>query len=431
MELSLSRGVVVAAYEELIAEGYCVARTGAGTFVSGGVTAHDRPMAQEPVRLSAWASRLPASAAALSAVTQGQPRYDFGSGVAPDGFPGAAFQRAFRRAVDNLAGQRGAGDPAGSLRLRTALASRLARARGLRADPSRFVIVSGSQQGLDLASRLLLEPGDTVAVEEPGYPRARHVFDVLGCRLAPIPVDQHGVDSDALDAHDASMVYVTPSHQYPTGAVLSLERRLALLKYAGAHDAWILEDDYDSEFRYVGPPLPCLQGLDRDGRCVYLGSLSKLLHPALRIGYLVLPPALASIAVAAKGALDQATSPLIQDTLADMFESGESDRWLRHSSRLYRAKRARLIANIPILTAVGATVWPVTGGLHAFVQIPAVDSIRLFAALAERSITVVDGSEAWLSPSGGASLILWFSRIPLELIGGGLRALACAIRAAQ
>ncbi len=460
-QYGLSRGTVVAAYEELIGEGYCVARVGAGTFVKelrktecglrGGMglgpTSAGSPSArQTSARPSGAAIRIPHSALESSLLSRwgsrltrnipqaagaADVRFDFRSGVAPDALPAARLARALRDAALCLDVHHGPGEPAGSPRLRRALTGYLARARGLRADPSQIIVVNGSQQGIDLAARLLLDPGDRVCLEEPGYPRARAIFQALGGDLVPVPVDGSGLITQRMPDGGGRLVYVTPSHQYPTGAVLSAERRLALLRWAEAQGAWVLEDDYDSEFRYGGPPLPCLQGLDRAGRCLYLGSLSKLLHPALRIGYLVVPPALAPAAVAAKSMLDQATTPVIQEALAALFESGEIERHLRRATRAYRARRARLLAACAAHLPPDVRVWPVTGGLHAFVTVPGMEPARLLEEARRGGVGFGDAGECFLEAPPGAALTLWFSRIAPDRIEPGIRALAAAIRAAR
>ncbi|MGD9894359.1 MAG: PLP-dependent aminotransferase family protein [Dehalococcoidia bacterium] len=428
-QLRIARGTVVAAYEELVSEGYCEARVGAGTFVA--ITPPPRQMARpvRPVRLSAWAQRLPVQ----EPVDDQEPliRFDFRSGLSEEGFPDTALARALRRAAEQITSGVGAGDPAGSLRLRRALVHHLGRTRGLRADPEQVIVVSGSQQGIDLASRLLMDPGDRACIEEPGYPRARAVFTALGARLSAVPVDRDGLIVDALPSEDIRMLYVTPSHQYPTGAVLTPERRLALLDWAERNDVWLLEDDYDSEFRYAGPPLPCLQGLDRAGRCLYVGSVSKLLHPALRTGCIIVPPALVPAAVEAKRTLDQATTPLMQEALADMFESGEIERHLRRALRFYRRRRAHLLAALAGGLGPGVRIWPVTGGLHLYVEAPDLPGRVVFAEARRRGVAVTDASDCLLSDSSGTRLILWFSRIPLDRLAAGIEALRDALDAAR
>jgi GntR family transcriptional regulator/MocR family aminotransferase len=253
----------------------------------------------------------------------------------------------------------------------------------------------------------------------------------LGARVCPVGVDAAGLRTDELPGAGIRLAYVTPSHQFPTGAVLAPERRLELLRWADSADAWVLEDDYDSEFRYGGPPLPCLQGLDRAGRCLYVGSLSKLLHPALRAGYLIVPPALVDAVTAAKNVLDQATTPLVQEALAELFESGEIERHLRRANRAYRARRARLLAALADTPLPGATVWPVTGGLHCFVELPDISPEALRRAADRHGIAFVDGGDCFGSPLAGSAMLLWFSRIAPEGIAPGIAALAGALAAAR
>ncbi|HZQ38332.1 MAG TPA: PLP-dependent aminotransferase family protein [Dehalococcoidia bacterium] len=439
-QLGVSRGTVVAAYEELVSEGYCAARVGAGTFVTVSPPPRRLPVPGGAPALSGWGRRLSLPMADLareprtgaSANDRTAPvRFDFRPGFAAETFPAEALGRALRRAATYLGTEYSSGHPAGSPRLRAALAAHLAHARAVRATPEQVIVVSGSQQGIDLASRLLLDAGDRVCLEEPGYPRARAVFAALGAETAPVPVDDDGLDCAALPHGGARMVYVTPSHQYPTGAVLAPERRLALLDWVQQRDGWLLEDDYDSEFRYSGPPLPALQGLDRAGRCLYLGSLSKLLHPAVRVGYLVVPPALVPAAVAAKGTLDQATSPAMQEALADLFEAGELERHLRRALRGYRARRSRLIAACATHLPAGVRLWPVTGGLHAYIEAPDADPARFQSEAGARGVAINDGSSCYQSPPPGTRLILWFGRIPPERLDPGVAALAEALRAAS
>lgn len=427
-QLGVSRGTVVTAYEELVSEGYCAARVGAGTFITIAASKRRPEPPPQPPHLSAWGRRLEHVDAAASS----QPaRFDFRPGLAGETYPAEQLGRALRRAAVALGSEYNAGQPAGSRRLRVALAAYLARARAVRGTAEQVIAVSGSQQGMDLAARLLLDPDDTVCLEEPYYGRARAVFQALGARIVPVPVDGDGLIVERLPVDGARLVYVTPSHQYPTGAVLSPERRLALLDWAGRHDAWLLEDDYDSEFRYIGPPLPSLQGLDRAGRCIYLGSLSKLLHPALRAGYLVVPPALVPAATAAKSTLDQATTPLVQEALADLYESGEIERHLRRTLRTYRARRTRILAAFEKHLPPDVHVWPITGGLHVFVEVEGVESEPLMRCLRERGVACLGAAGFYASQPSATPLILWFSRIAPELIEPGVVAAAAAIAEAR
>lgn len=428
-QLGVARGSVVAAYEELISEGYCRARVGAGTYVDVSAPDAAAPLPDTPPQLSAWATRI--GGELESAWPGPAPRYDFRGGPSADALPLVSLGAALRRAAGRLGAEMSSGPSQGLLGLREALIAHLGRGRGVRADAGRVVIVNGTQQGIDLAARLLLDPGDTVCIEEPCYPRARAVFAALGARLVPVPVDRDGLITDRLPSEGARLLYLTPSHQYPTGAVLSAERRLAALAWAERHDAWVLEDDYDSEFRYTGPPLPALQGLDRSGRCLYLGSLSKLLHPALRAGCLVLPPALVAPAVAAKRAVDQATTPIIGEALAELFITGEIERHLRRATRLYRTRRAHMLGALAAHPLPGATVWPATGGLHLFVEAADVDPEALARQARARGVGYVAAGECYLHPPPGAGLILWFSRMPVECIRPGIAALGAALAGAR
>jgi len=426
-QLNVSRGTVVAAYEELVSEGYCGARVGAGTFVTFDSARQPAPAAPRRVRLSAWGARL----ALVPPMSEEDACFDFRPGVTPESFPAQALTRALRRATEGLSQVRGTGDPAGNRHLREELVAHLGGTRGLRASADEVIIVSGSQQGLDLAARLLLDPGERIVTEEPGYVRARAAFEALGAAVYPVPVDAGGLCTAHLPPDGARMVYVTPSHQFPTGSVLTPERRLALLEWAERHDAWVLEDDYDSEFRYGGPPLPCLQGMDRGGRCLYLGSLSKLLHPALRVGYLVVPRALMPAALAAKSMLDQATTTVIQAALAELFAAGEIERHLRRAMRAYRGRRAHLLAALARWPLPGAHVWPVTGGLHTCIEIPDLPGAVLLRHARARDLALVDGTDAYVTPPRGTTLVLWFSRIPTEQIEPGIAALQQAVLAAR
>ena len=237
------------------------------------------------------------------------------------------------------------GDVAGLLPLREAIAGHVCRARGTSCVADQVVIVSGAQHGLELICRLLLDPGDVAWTEEPGYPGARGALVAAGARIRPIPVDGQGINVEigARRAGDARLVYVTPSHQFPLGVPMSLPRRLALLAWARDARAWVIEDDYDSEFRYDTRPIPCLHGLDIDGRVIYVGSFSKTMFPALRLGFLIVPTDLRRGAIAARRAADIHPATMDQAVLAD-FMTGRADTWLRHLQRMRTEYAARLEA---------------------------------------------------------------------------------------
>ena len=239
----------------------------------------------------------------------------------------------------------GYGPPSGYGPLRDALAGYLARARGLSCDADQIVIVNGSQQAFDLIARVLLDPGDNVVIEEPHYHGSRLTFEAAGAQLIGIPVDAHGLDTTRLPPATARarLACVTPCHQFSTGVIMPLGRRLALLEWAARAAAWVVEDDYVSEFRYEGRPIEALQALDRADRVIYVGTFSKILFPALRLAYLVLPPALVKPFLAAKWLADRYTTLLGQEALTDFITSGQFERYLRRASGRNAARRRALI----------------------------------------------------------------------------------------
>jgi GntR family transcriptional regulator/MocR family aminotransferase len=314
--IGVSRSTVIASFAQLHSEGYLEAATGSGTFVArelpdAPLVPRARSSGGASLRLSTYGASL------LDAAPLEPPRIegtiDFRDGrPAFDAFPLPAWRHAIRDALD---GGRDAldysADPAGYAPLRAAIAADLGATRGIACTGDDVVIVGGSQQAIDIIARVAVEPGDVVALEEPGYLGAQRTFAAVGADLRPIPVDRDGLDVAELArrAPDAHVVYVTPSHQFPLGVVLSSERRRALVAWAKDAGALIVEDDYDSAYRYEGRPIPALAGLDHDGRVVYVGTFSKTMFPALRIGYVVLPPSLRRVVVAAKAHAVRAVAP--------------------------------------------------------------------------------------------------------------------------
>ncbi|HEY6353522.1 MAG TPA: PLP-dependent aminotransferase family protein, partial [Burkholderiaceae bacterium] len=293
-DLGVSRNTVMSAYEQLLAEGYAISRERATTVVADVVAPRRSPApeahdASAPPRLSSWAQRLtrePWMPPAGSYTHRPGVRIDFRYGLpALDEFPLEIWRRllaahARRPARDSL----GYAPPAGHAPLREALAQYLNRSRGLHCDAEQIVVVNGAQQVIDLATRVLLDPGDAAVVEEPHYTGATVPIEAIGARLIHVATDTQGLDPSQLppSSSRARLAYVTPCHQFPSGVIMPLERRLALLDWAARSDAWIIEDDYVSEFRYEGSPLEALQALDRHGRVIYIGTFAKTLFPALR-----------------------------------------------------------------------------------------------------------------------------------------------------
>ncbi len=348
--LGVSRDTVEAAYGQLHAEGFIERRVGSGSFVS--------PRAQ---RLGALARRpaTPAGAPRLSqrgeALYQGGGVRDF---LAPRPFaPGLPDTRAFplatwERLQRQVLKEHGASallhsPPQGMEPLRRAIADYVNLERGARATPERVLVLTSSQQALALCATVLLDAGERICVEDPLYHGARRAFEAAGLACVPVPVDEGGMLVQRLEEERAARaVYLTPSHQYPTGATLALERRLAVVDWAHRHQAWIIEDDYDSEFHYAGKPTACVQGLDAHERTLYIGTFSKSLFPGLRIGYLVLPPQLVAPMAVARTLLDGHSAPIAQLTLARFIEGGHFGAHVRAMRGLYAARRdalARLV----------------------------------------------------------------------------------------
>jgi GntR family transcriptional regulator/MocR family aminotransferase len=296
------------------------------------------------------------------------------------------------------------------------------------------VVVSGAQHGLSLIASLLIDPGDVAWMEEPGYSGARAALIAAGARVRPVPVDAQGlvVEAGVKRAPDARVAYVTPSHQFPLGVRMSLPRRVALLAWARAANAWVIEDDYDSEFRYGRQPVACLHGLDSDGRVIYVGTFSKSLFPALRLGFLVVPAHLHDAMVGARRASDIHTATLEQAALADFMISGHYERHLRRMRSEYRARLEAFVDAAGRQCGGALRLRPVSTGLHAVADVDAPDAVVFREAMA-RGVEVMPLSaycaDRRARPANG--LVLGFASIRPELYGAGFERLAAAIEAAR
>ncbi|UCI21806.1 PLP-dependent aminotransferase family protein [Mesorhizobium sp. B2-1-8] len=377
-EWGASRTTVTAAYSQLIAEGYLASRAGARAEVAQGLGAAAAPkpaMAALPRHLSAFAQRL----LALPAPALAQPALvaDFRYGdLSGADFPVLAWRRAMNRASVRRGARLAYGDPQGSAALRAALQGYLWRARGISCTPDRIVIVNGSQQGLDLCARLLLDAGDRFVIENPGYLLARQAFAAAGGVASPVAVDRDGLRTDALPP--ARLAYVTPSHQFPLGGILSATRRRALLAWAAREGAYIIEDDYDGEYRYDIAPIPPLQTLDAD-TVIYAGTLSKTLSPTLRLGYLVVPAGLRVAFSAAKRLTDRHSPLLEQEALADMLAGGAYERHVRAIRRKNAERRALLLKALADNLGPSVTIEGADTGLHLVIWVNGVGAGRVAA----------------------------------------------------
>src|SRR5262252_2936573 len=423
-DLGVSRNTVMLPYEQLAAEGYLVSRHRGTTSVAGVVPsrvalAPARPKLEAAPRLSASA-RLPKA-----------PRYDFRYGSpAVDEFPREIWRRLLAARARRAARESfGYGAPAGYGPLRDALSEYLARARGVSCDAERIVIVNGSQQALDLVSRVLLDPGDSAVVEEPHYSGVTIPFEAAGARLIKVPVDASGLDTSRLPLAGAGarLAYVTPCHQFPTGVIMPLERRLALLRWASRVGAWIVEDDYVSEFRYEGHPLEALQSLDRAGRVVYIGTFSKTLFPALRLAYLVLPSALVRPFVAAKWAADRFSAPLAQEALAEFITSGQFERYLRRAGSRNASRRRALIEALRRHFGDRIEIAGENTGVHLVVWFNDVKPRELDAVIARAAkagVGVYSIAPAYTRPPDRAGLLFGYAALTEAEIRAGIQRLA-------
>lgn len=442
-ESGVSRTTTQAAFDQLIAEGYLETRRGSGTYVAtelpdGSMAAvSPAPVVSgtpaPAIRFSAYGRSL--TQQPLAAPPPNLPvRYDFRYGLPPvEAFPYDVWRRLLNRQIHDVTLRSlRYGPPEGALALRTAIAGYLARSRGVHCTPDQVVIVNGSQQALDLTARLLLEPGDGVVLEEPHYQGARNVFLAAGARLLPFPVDTDGLDPSLLPGPGAGvrLAYVTPSHQFPAGGVMPIARRLALLSWAERCGAVVVEDDYDSEYRYDGRPIPALQGLDRSGRVVYVGTFSKVLFPSLRIGYVVLPDPLRAPFTSAKWLADRHTPTLEQETLAAFIDEGHFERHLRRSRAANASRRAALLAALDEAFGEGAVVTGSNAGIHVVVWFPGLgaDSVPGIAGRARAAgVGVYPVAPYYVTAPAEAGLLLGYASLDERDIRAGVAALARVI----
>jgi len=428
-QLGVSRTVVLTAFDQLLAEGFAVGRRGSGTYVSSHVriAAVEAPQNSAPLRISRFGV---AAAAAWTRMNFPPPAgkrlpYDFAYGRSDvEKFPFAMWRRLLlRRARKASLSHLDYGPTSGSVALRDALSAHLRRARAVECEPSQITIVNGSQQALDLIARVLIEKGDRVAIEEPNYQGMREVLRAAGARLIPVAVDQDGLIPQKLPAK-SRMAFVTPSHQFPTGAILPLSRRLELLEWAKRTNAVIVEDDYDGEFHYQGQPLESLQGLDREGRVVYIGTFSRTVFSALRIGYLIAPRRLVPAFTAAKWLCDRHTATLEQETLAEFISSGMYERYLRRVRRRNAMRREALLDAIRAHLRDRVEVQGDGAGAHVVLwPNRRVREESVVVAARERGVQVYGIAGYHLSTPRRAGFILGYSRMSEAQIREGIRRL--------
>ncbi len=443
-DLGVSRNTVILAYDQLLAEGYIATREGSGTFVATNLPddlteaiRSDRsdksPHEIFSPHLSSYAERIApfSERQSVSWEARNTPlSFDFRYGR-PNffDFPHETWCRVLaRRARRASVRQLDYGPPAGREELRSAIAEYLWRSRGVVCTPEQVIVVNGSQQALDLAARVLIDPGDRVVLEEPHYPGAALAFEAAGAEIIPAELDADGMRVDSIpDDAAVRLAYVTPAHQFPTGVSMPMQRRLEVLSWAEKHGALIFEDDYDSEFRYSGRPVEALQGVDRAGRVLYAGTFSKLMFPALRLGYLVLPAALVAPVKTAKAVCDTGCPALEQLALADFMQEGHFERHLRRSRARNARRREALLKALDSHFGDRIEVSGVNAGLHILVWLRGIAARRVPALrrrAAEQGVGVYPVTPYYREPPKSAGLLLGFASLQEKEIEEGIAKLA-------
>ncbi|HEV2270325.1 MAG TPA: PLP-dependent aminotransferase family protein [Steroidobacteraceae bacterium] len=433
-ELTVSRITVLWAYEQLTAEGYLQTTRGSGAVIARSIPP---PVGSDRMRV-AGAARSPGRKVQVSRQTAKLLRLGeeqtlpiigaFRNAPALDLFPRRAWSRLVsRRARKSAAADMGYGDPMGEPALRAAIAEYLGAVRDARCDESQVMITAGSQQALQIALRALLNPGDRVWMEEPGYPGAHRALLLAGCEPVPVPTDAEGliVARGVHKCASARGAYVTPSHQYPLGMTLSASRRFQLLNWAQRADAWIFEDDYDSEYRFAGKPVSSLHGLDSDARVIYMGTFSKVCFPALRIGYLILPHAVVPAFRAVRDAIDIFPPTLYQQALADFIREGHFARHIRRMGALYAERRECLLHALARHFGEAVEIVGATAGMHLVVLLPrGMDDESTAARLRAAGIACSALSACCLERPRQGGLILGYGGVASDQIDESVRRLA-------
>jgi GntR family transcriptional regulator/MocR family aminotransferase len=423
--LGVSRTTITVAYDRLAGESFVTSRVGAGTFVSEHVARTPRESKRQgdgvlrprPI----WES------ITLSNAFARQARFDFRTGL-PDAslFPHKTWRRLVARELRSEAVAAGVyGHPAGHRGLRESIARHIGVSRGMAVSADDVAVTSGTQQALDVVSRVLVGPNDLVAVEDPGYPPPRRLLESLGVRIVGVPVDRDGLVVEALPRR-ARVVYVTPSHQYPLGVSMSLARRLALLAWAEQNKAAIVEDDYDIEFRFQGRPIEPVQTLDTAGRVIYVGSFSKTMLPTLRLGFIVTPPSLRGAVHKAKFVTDWHTSLLVQAALARFIDDGGFARHIRRMGAVYRVRHEMVTRTLTTEFADHLELISSSAGLHvsALARTSSAEKLGAIARRAsEAGVEVQQLARFAVGAPGRAGLVLGYGAIPTAHIEEGLRRL--------
>ncbi|MBI2687849.1 MAG: PLP-dependent aminotransferase family protein [Acidobacteria bacterium] len=442
--LRISRNTVIAAFEQLLAEGYLEGRIGSGTYVAHALPESclgARPQAsapgygRPPARISARGRRMkqmmPSTNITHVVPAPSKPRAFRLHAPSFEAFPYDAWRKMSLRTWERIRPEMlGYGCPAGWQPLREAVAHYLRAARAVRCDWQQVIITSGAKQAMHLVAQSMTDPGDPVFIENPSYSGIRIAFTLSGAEMLPVPVDHEGLDIAAAEqmCPEGRLVYVTPSHQYPLGATMSLNRRLALLDWARRRDGFIIEDDYDSEFRYRGHPVASLQGLDREDRVLYIGTFSKVLMPSLRLGYMVVPPDLVDTFIAARAHYDWSSPIIEQATLAEFMSEGHFARFIRRNRALY-AERQEILLDAGKRHLRGLVdLQPKDCGMHLLGWLPkGFDDRDCAALLYENGVEALALSQFASAPSDPGGLLLGYAPFDARTIEAGAEKMAAVL----
>lgn len=442
--LGLSRTTVTQSYEELISEGYLETIKGSGTFISEHLpekllqTKSTTTLKREiistniTVKLSKYGQKL----TRIPLIPKSENIKISFDAWSPDlkYFPlkewGKLLSRFCRSEENELLGYDT--DPLGYWPLREAIAKYLNRARAVNCNGSQVIIVNGSQQGLDFVARAFIDAGDIVAIEDPGYLGAKQSFTAYGAKLQPIKVDNNGFMVDQLKAKSkkpVKLVYLTPSHQFPTGVVLSLPRRLELLAWATEKNLLIIEDDYNSEYRYSGRPIPALQGLNHNNNVIYIGTFSKVLFPALRVGYLVVPPALVKIFSQIKYLADRLTPMMEQSVLTEFINNGSLERHIRKMRTIYHVRRKVMVTALTEHFGHNIEIVSENAGMHLMVRLKSkLVEQEIIERAANKGIEIISAQNYYLKPNRKNEFIFGYATLTEKTINDGIAKLARSLR---
>ena len=437
-ELNVSRIPVSSAFEQLHAEGYFETFVGAGTCVARSIP--DETLKPVTGKITSASSRQVSDSKVLRKISRRvalmrMPAQTWSNKLVPfrvslpalDQFPIRVWNQLLNRHSRKSTRQLMAyGDAKGYAPLREAIAEYLGAVRAVRCEPSQILVTTGSQQGLQLSAQVLLDANEHVWVEEPGYPGARQALMMVGAKIVSVPVDHEGLDvaEGIRRAQSARAAYITPSHQYPLGVTMTATRRMLLLQWAMRNDAWIIEDDYDSEYRLGGRPIASLQGLDTDARVIYVGTFSKVMFPALRLGYMIVPRDLVDAFSTVRDATDQFSSTLYQAVMADFIREGHFARHIRRMRVLYAQRRTALVEAIHKQRAHEFEVIGAEAGMHLVVLLPpGVSDVAISRRAAEMGISAMPLSSCYAKPPVRGGLILGYGGTDARQIHDGIRKL--------